>query len=94
MALERFVFRPLAVLGGDPAQTLVASIGVFVLLALLRGTGASLGLTTVIFTLLALGWLIYGDRIPPLSMLGAALALTGVSWGAWHISRDVLPEDA
>ncbi|HZC40037.1 MAG TPA: hypothetical protein VE343_05140 [Streptosporangiaceae bacterium] len=34
------------------------AIGVFVLLALLRGTGASLGLTTVIFTLLALGWLI------------------------------------
>lgn len=43
---------------------------------------------------LTLGWLIYGDRIPPLSMLGATLALTGVSWGAWHISRDVLPEDA
>ncbi|MFD8231871.1 ATP-binding cassette domain-containing protein [Streptomyces sp. NPDC059696] len=42
--LERFVFRPLAVLGGDPAQTLVASIGVFVLLvggaALLWGQGA------------------------------------------------------
>ncbi|OUC95521.1 ABC transporter permease subunit, partial [Streptomyces swartbergensis] len=32
VVLERFVFRPLAVLGGDPAQTLVASIGVFVLL--------------------------------------------------------------
>ncbi|MFD0311680.1 ABC transporter permease, partial [Streptomyces sp. NPDC127119] len=44
VALERFVFRPLAVLGGDPAQTLVASIGVFVLLvggaALLWGPGA------------------------------------------------------
>lgn len=44
VALERFVFRPLAVLGGDPAQTLVASIGVFVLLvggaALLWGQGA------------------------------------------------------
>ncbi|MGW3648347.1 ABC transporter permease subunit [Streptomyces sp. NPDC000878] len=44
MALERFVFRPLAVLGGDPAQTLVASIGVFVLLvggaALVWGPGA------------------------------------------------------
>ncbi|MFE7838989.1 ATP-binding cassette domain-containing protein [Streptomyces sp. NPDC057474] len=44
LALERFVFRPLAVLGGDPAQTLVASIGVFVLLvggaALLWGQGA------------------------------------------------------
>ncbi|MFE6620849.1 ATP-binding cassette domain-containing protein [Streptomyces sp. NPDC057740] len=42
--LERFVFRPLAVLGGDPAQTLVASIGVFVLLVggavLLWGQGA------------------------------------------------------
>ncbi|WP_328746000.1 ATP-binding cassette domain-containing protein [Streptomyces sp. NBC_00285] len=42
--LERFVFRPLSVLGGDPAQTLVASIGVFVLLvggaALVWGQGA------------------------------------------------------
>ncbi|GHD96911.1 ABC transporter permease subunit [Streptomyces naganishii] len=42
--LERFVFRPAAVLGGDPAQTLVASIGVFVLLvggaALVWGQGA------------------------------------------------------
>ncbi|MGW1785020.1 ABC transporter permease subunit [Streptomyces sp. NPDC002143] len=42
--LERFVFRPLAVLGNDPAQTLVASIGVFVLLvggaALVWGQGA------------------------------------------------------
>jgi drug/metabolite transporter (DMT)-like permease len=43
---------------------------------------------------LALGWLVYGDRISTLSAVGAALALTGVSWGAWHISRDVLPEDA
>ncbi|MFC8246849.1 ABC transporter permease subunit [Streptomyces chartreusis] len=44
MLLERFVFRPLSVLGSDPAQTLVASIGVFVLLvggaALLWGQGA------------------------------------------------------
>lgn len=44
LLLDRAVFRPLAVLGGDPAQTLVASIGVFVLLvggaALLWGPGA------------------------------------------------------
>ncbi|WP_338776966.1 ATP-binding cassette domain-containing protein [Streptomyces sp. DG1A-41] len=44
VVLERFVFRPLAVLGGDPAQTLVASLGVFVLLvggaALQWGQGA------------------------------------------------------
>ena len=43
---------------------------------------------------LALGWAVFGDRISPISAAGAALALTGVSWGAWHISRDVLPEDA
>ncbi|MFE1247773.1 ATP-binding cassette domain-containing protein [Streptomyces sp. NPDC058766] len=44
VVLERFVFRPLSVLGLGPAQTLVASIGVFVLLvgaaALLWGQGA------------------------------------------------------
>ncbi|MDT9693148.1 ATP-binding cassette domain-containing protein [Streptomyces sp. P9(2023)] len=44
LVLDRAVFRPLAVLGSNPAQTLVASIGVFVLLvggaALLWGTGA------------------------------------------------------
>ncbi|MEV0254841.1 ATP-binding cassette domain-containing protein [Streptomyces sp. NPDC050732] len=44
LLLDHAVFRPLAVLGSDPAQTLVASIGVFVLLvggaALLWGPGA------------------------------------------------------
>ncbi|MFD3948297.1 ATP-binding cassette domain-containing protein [Streptomyces sp. NPDC058579] len=44
LVLDRAVFRPLALLGSNPAQTLVASIGVFVLLvggaALLWGTGA------------------------------------------------------
>ncbi|WP_329246834.1 ATP-binding cassette domain-containing protein [Streptomyces sp. NBC_01478] len=44
VALERFAFRPLSVLGGDPARPLVASIGVFVLLvggaALVWGQGA------------------------------------------------------
>ncbi|MEU3688932.1 ABC transporter permease subunit [Streptomyces narbonensis] len=44
LVLDRGVFRPLALLGSNPAQTLVASIGVFVLLvggaALLWGGGA------------------------------------------------------
>jgi ABC-type branched-subunit amino acid transport system ATPase component/branched-subunit amino acid ABC-type transport system permease component len=44
VVLERFVFRPLSVLGADPARTLVASIGVFVLLVggavLVWGPGA------------------------------------------------------
>ncbi|WP_149823354.1 ABC transporter permease subunit [Streptomyces tailanensis] len=52
LVLERFVFRPLAVLGGDPAQTLVASLGVFVLLvggaALLWGQGARADAPTLV----------------------------------------------
>ncbi|MGX1311232.1 ABC-type branched-subunit amino acid transport system ATPase component/branched-subunit amino acid ABC-type transport system permease component [Streptomyces calvus] len=44
LVLERLVFRPTAVAGGDPARTLMASIGVFVLLvggaALVWGQGA------------------------------------------------------
>ncbi|MER8044165.1 ATP-binding cassette domain-containing protein [Streptomyces sp. NPDC094032] len=44
LVLDRAVFRPLALAGANPAQTLVASIGVFVLLvgvaALVWGTGA------------------------------------------------------
>ncbi|MFI0966927.1 ATP-binding cassette domain-containing protein [Streptomyces sp. NPDC021080] len=52
MALERFVFRPLSLRGGDPAQTLVASIGVFVLLvggaALVWGTGARADAPTLV----------------------------------------------
>ncbi|MFG2331820.1 ATP-binding cassette domain-containing protein [Streptomyces sp. NPDC048604] len=44
LVLDRAVFRPLALAGSDPTRTLVASIGVFVLLvgaaALLWGTGA------------------------------------------------------
>jgi ABC-type branched-subunit amino acid transport system ATPase component/branched-subunit amino acid ABC-type transport system permease component len=52
LVLERFVFRPLSLLGGDPARTLVASIGVFVLLvggaALVWGTGARTDAPTLV----------------------------------------------
>ncbi|MFE9997966.1 ABC transporter permease subunit [Streptomyces avermitilis] len=52
IALERFVFRPLSVPGGDPARTLVASIGVFVLLvggaALVWGSGARADAPTLV----------------------------------------------
>ncbi|MET8858822.1 ATP-binding cassette domain-containing protein [Streptomyces sp. NPDC004579] len=52
MALEYFVFRPLALVGGEPAQTLVASIGVFVLLVggavLVWGTGARADAPTLV----------------------------------------------
>ncbi|MEV3854576.1 ATP-binding cassette domain-containing protein [Streptomyces sp. NPDC050095] len=52
LALERLVFRPLAKAGADPARTLVASIGVFVLLvgaaAMVWGTGAQEDAPTLI----------------------------------------------
>ncbi|MEU6806335.1 ABC transporter permease subunit [Streptomyces neyagawaensis] len=69
LALERCVFRPLAVLGGDPAQTLVASIGVFVLLvggaALLWGQGARDDAPTLV-------------AADPWGQLGVALAVAAV----------------
>ncbi|MEU1121616.1 ATP-binding cassette domain-containing protein [Streptomyces sp. NPDC005879] len=66
LLLDRAVFRPLAVLGGDPAQTLVASIGVFVLLvggaALVWGPGARDDAPTLV-------------PADPWTQLGAAVAL-------------------
>ncbi|MFE6162835.1 ATP-binding cassette domain-containing protein [Streptomyces sp. NPDC056486] len=52
LLLEKAVFRPLSILGGDPAQTLVASIGVFILLvggaALIWGPGARADAPTLV----------------------------------------------
>ncbi|MEV6754126.1 ATP-binding cassette domain-containing protein [Streptomyces sp. NPDC051214] len=52
LLLEKAVFRPLSILGSDPAQTLVASIGVFVLLvggaALVWGPGAKADAPTLV----------------------------------------------
>ncbi|MFG2653028.1 ATP-binding cassette domain-containing protein [Streptomyces sp. NPDC048436] len=52
LLLEKAVFRPLSVLGSDPAQTLVASIGVFILLvggaALIWGQGARADAPTLV----------------------------------------------
>ncbi len=52
IVLERFVFRPLSVPGGDPVRTLVASIGVFVLLVggatLVWGSGARADAPTLV----------------------------------------------
>ncbi|MFE2313407.1 ATP-binding cassette domain-containing protein [Streptomyces sp. NPDC059441] len=66
VVLERFVFRPLSVLGGDPVRTLVASLGVFVLLvggaALVWGTGARADAPTLV-------------SADPWGQLGVAVAL-------------------
>ena len=74
--------------------SVVAQVGFTWSLRYIRAAPAGIVQQITPVAALALGWLVYGDRISPLSAVGAALALTGVSWGAWHISRDVLPEDA
>ncbi|MGA4842863.1 ABC transporter permease subunit [Streptomyces sp. G45] len=75
LLLEAAVFRPLAVLGGDPAQTLVASIGVFVLLvggaALVWGQGARDDVPTLV-------------SADPWGQLAAAVAL---ALGVWALTR-------
>ncbi|MFD9906239.1 ATP-binding cassette domain-containing protein [Streptomyces sp. NPDC059063] len=75
LVLEAAVFRPLAVLGGDPAQTLVASIGVFILLvggaALLWGQGARADVPTLV-------------SADPWGQLAVAVAL---ALGVWAIQR-------
>nr|WP_317617341.1 ATP-binding cassette domain-containing protein [Streptomyces sp. San01] len=78
LALERFVFRPPAVVGGDPARTLVASIGVFVLLvggaALVWGTGARADAPT----------LVPGD---PWGQLASVAALAVAVWAVTRWTR-------
>ncbi|MFH8797388.1 ATP-binding cassette domain-containing protein [Streptomyces sp. NPDC017941] len=78
LVLERAVFRPLAVLGGDPAQTLVASIGVFVLLvggaALLWGQGARADVPTLL-------------DADPWAQLTAAVVLAAAVWAGTRFTR-------
>ncbi|MCX3060490.1 ABC transporter permease subunit, partial [Streptomyces beihaiensis] len=78
LALERWVFRPLATSGDDPARTLVASIGVFVLLvgaaALLWGTGAREDAPTLI-------------RAYPWGQLAVVGALAAAVWAVTRLTR-------
>jgi drug/metabolite transporter (DMT)-like permease len=74
--------------------SVIAQVGFTWSLRYIRAAPAGIVQQLTPVAALALGWLVYGDRISAMSGLGAALALTGVSWGAWHISRDALPEDA
>ncbi|NBM17918.1 ABC transporter permease subunit [Streptomyces sp. GC420] len=78
LALERAVFRPLSLLDGDPARTLVASIGVFVLLvggaALLWGPGARNDAPSVVS----------GE---PWGQLAAVLVLAVVVWAVTGWTR-------
>jgi drug/metabolite transporter (DMT)-like permease len=76
------------------ASSVVAQVGFTWSMRYVRAAPSGIILQITPVATLALGWLVYGDRVSSISALGAALALTGVSWGAWHISRDVLPEDA
>ena len=42
---------------------------------------------------LALGAFFFGERISAMSASGAALALAGISWGAWHVSRPAIASE-
>ncbi|MDX3523787.1 ABC transporter permease subunit [Streptomyces scabiei] len=83
LALDRLVFRPLAVLGGDPVQTLVASIGVFVLLVggavLVWGPGARDDAPT----------LVPGDPWGPLAVAVAVAAAVGVVTRRTRFGREL-----
>jgi drug/metabolite transporter (DMT)-like permease len=75
------------------ASAVVAQMGLTWAMRYVRAAPAGIVQQLTPVGALALGWMVYGDRISALSAAGAALALTGVSWGAWHVSRGVLPED-
>ncbi|GGV48304.1 hypothetical protein GCM10010277_41560 [Streptomyces longisporoflavus] len=78
LLLEKAVFRPLSVLGSDPARTLVASIGVFILLvggaALIWGPGAKADAPT----------LVSGD---PWAQLAVTVALAAAVWAVIRWTR-------
>ncbi|GAA3147509.1 ATP-binding cassette domain-containing protein [Streptomyces rectiviolaceus] len=78
LLLEKAVFRPLSILGSDPAQTLVASIGVFILLvggaALIWGPGAKADAPTLVST-------------EPWAPLAVTLALAGAVWAVTRWTR-------
>jgi drug/metabolite transporter (DMT)-like permease len=75
------------------ASAVVAQMGLTWAMRYVRAAPAGIVQQLTPVGALARGWMVYGDRISALSAAGAALALTGVSWGAWHVSRGVLPED-
>ncbi|MFM9595374.1 ABC transporter permease subunit [Streptomyces scabiei] len=83
LGLERLIFRPLAVLGGDPAQTLVASLGVFVLLVggaeLVWGPGARDDAPT----------LVPGDPWGQLAVVVAVAAAVGVVTHRTRFGREL-----
>ncbi|MGW7081225.1 ABC transporter permease subunit [Streptomyces sp. NPDC054866] len=78
LLLEKAVFRPLSILGSDPAQTLVASIGVFILLvggaALIWGQGAKADAPTLV-------------SADPWAPLAVTLALAATVWAVTRWTR-------
>jgi len=48
------------------------------------GTGIIIQLTPV--TALALGWALFGEEMAGVAIVGAAITLAGVSWGAYLAS--------
>lgn len=86
--------REWALLASVGATSVIAQMGLTWSLRYVRAAHAGVLQQLTPLGALCLGALFYGDRISPMSAGGAALALVGVSWGAWHVSRPaVAPED-
>jgi drug/metabolite transporter (DMT)-like permease len=79
------------------ATAVVGQLGLTWSLRYLRAAPAGILQQLTPVGALVLGALIYGDRVTPLSALGAAITVAAVSFGAWHMAQPgpaVLPEDA
>jgi drug/metabolite transporter (DMT)-like permease len=76
--------REWALMVGVGSLSVVAQLLMTYALRYVRATMAGIIGQLTPVAALALGWLCYGDRIPPLALAGAAVTLVGVSWGAWQ----------
>ncbi len=73
--------------------SVVAQILMTYALRFLRAAMAGVLMQLTPVASLALGYVIYDERIAPLAFAGAAVTLAGVSWGVWLASSPAQPED-
>jgi drug/metabolite transporter (DMT)-like permease len=75
-----------AELGAVGALSVVAQITMTYALGYVRAAMAGVIAQLTPVAVLAFGWLLLGERMAGLALVGAALTLGGVCWGAWEAS--------
>lgn len=73
--------------------SVVAQLLMTYALRFLRASAAGILMQLTPVAALTFGWLVHGDHIAPLALLGATVTLVGVSLGAWMASASQ-PEDS